>query len=261
MKSKKKTGASVILFLISLYLLLPLFFTLIYSMSSEWITVLPKGFTLNAYTSILGDVGFWQSIGRTLLISVLPIVVCTLIILFALYAVLLYCPRLERLMQILCTIPYAIQGIILPICVLSLYTDAPGILSNRIFLLTATYCIVVLPYLYQGIRNSMEGVNVRGLIEAAEMLGAGRFYAFIHVIIPNIAGGVTVSAMLAMAIVFGDFVVINTIAGSYYQTAQMYLYEIMKKSGQTTCAIIMILFLVTLLISASVFGRQKKEKN
>lgn len=94
------------------------------------------------------------------------------------------------------------------------------------------------------------------------MLGASKFYAFFKVVVPNIVSGVTVSAMLAMAIVFGDFVVINTVAGNYFPTAQMYLYDVMKKSGQKTCAIIIILFLVTLLISAGVFlrGRDRKER-
>ena len=41
--------------------------------------------------------------------------------------------------------------------------------------------------------------------------------------------GVTISAMLAMAIVFGDFVIINTLAGGQFMTAQMYLYDVMKK--------------------------------
>lgn len=89
------------------------------------------------------------------------------------------------------------------------------------------------------------------------MLGAGRFYAFFHIVVPNIISGVMVSAMLAMAIVFGDFVVINTMAGNYFPTAHEYLYDVMKKSSQRTCAIIIVLFCVTLLISGFVFLRGK----
>lgn len=63
---------------------------------------------------------------------------------------------------------------------------------NRIFMLTSTYCIVVLPYVYQGIRNNLNGMNASRLIEAAQMLGAGRFYAFFHIVVPNIISGVMV---------------------------------------------------------------------
>lgn len=259
--NKRKTGSGIILFVICIYLLIPLLFTFLYSMFSEWMDVMPKGFTLRAYTEIFTDSVFWLSVGRTIIISVLPIVLCTLAVLLAMYVVVVYCPRLDKYMKILCTMPYAIQGVILPISVLSLYADAPEPFGNRIFMLTSTYCIVVLPYVYQGIRNNLNGINALRLIEAAQMLGAGRFYSFFHVVAPNIMGGVMVSAMLAMAIVFGDFVVINTMAGNYFPTAQMYLYNVMKKSSQQTCAVIIVLFCVTILISGFVFlrggGRKK----
>lgn len=125
-------------------------------------------------------------------------------------------------------------------------------------MLTSTYCIVVLPYVYQGIRNNLNGMNASRLIEAAQMLGAGRFYAFFHIVVPNIISGVMVCGHAGDGlIVFGDFVVINTMAGNYFPTAQMYLYDVMKKSSQRTCAIIIVLFCVTLLISGFVFLRGK----
>ena len=237
---KSKTGSGVILGVIGIYLMIPLLFTFIYSMFSEWMDVMPTGFTLRAYAEIFSDGAFWMSIGRTIVISILPIILCTLAVLLAMYVVVVYCPWLDKYMKILCTMPYAIQGVILPISVLALYADAPEPFSNRIFMLTSTYCIVVLPYVYQGIRNNLNGMNASRLIEAAQMLGAGRFYAFFHIVVPNIISGVMVSAMLAMAIVFGDFVVINTMAGNYFPTAQMYLYDVMKKSSQRTCAIIIV---------------------
>lgn len=255
MRGKKTLSSGLILAAIGIYLFIPLFFTFLYSLFSEWMDMMPRGFTLRAYTEIFSDGAFWLSIGRTLLISILPIVICTASVLLAMYVVVVYCPGLDRPMKILCTIPYAIQGVILPISVLALYADAPEPFSNRLFMLTSTYCIVVLPYIYQGIRNSLNGVKTICLLEAAQMLGAGRFYAFFHIVVPNVMNGIMVSAMLAMAIVFGDFVIINTMAGNYFPTAQMYLYDVMKKSSQRTCAIIIVLFCVTLLISGFVFLR------
>lgn len=256
---KNKTGSVVILIVLGIYLLIPLLFTFLYSVFSEWMDVMPTGFTLRAYVEIFSDGAFWCSIGRTVLISVLPIFLCTAAVLLAMYVVVVHCPWLDKYMKLLCTMPYAIQGVILPISVLALYADAPEPFGNRIFMLTSTYCIVVLPYVYQGIRNNLNGMNASSLIEAAQMLGAGSFYAFFHIIVPNIMSGIMVSAMLAMAIIFGDFVIINTMAGNYFPTAQMYLYDVMKKSSQRTSAIIIVLFCVTLFISGFVFLRKKEE--
>lgn len=255
---KSRSFSGIILPAIGIYLLIPLLFTFLYSVSGEWMDVLPSGFTLRAYVELFSDSTFWLSIGRTIIISVLPIIICTLAVLLATYVVVVHCPELDKYMKIICTMPYAIQGVILPISVLTLYANAPEPFSNRVFMLTSTYCIVVLPYIYQGIRNNLNGMNVMRLIEAAQMVGAGKFYAFFCIVVPNIINGIVVSAMLAMAIVFGDFVVINTLAGNYFPTAQMYLYDIMKQSSQKTCAAIIVLFCVTLLISAFVFMRKKE---
>lgn len=259
METNKKSSKLAIVVIIA-YLLIPLVMTLIYSLFEEWIDVLPKNFTLNAYIEIFSDARFWVSVGRSILISIIPIILCAVIVLLAMYVTYIYKPEWDKYVQILCTIPYAVQGVILPICVLSLYTSVPKPFNNRIFLLISTYMIVILPYIYQGIRNNLQGIGAKKLIEAAQMLGASKFYAFFRVIVPNIMNGVTVSIMLAMSIIFGDFVIVNTLAGGHFQTSQMYLYDVMKKSGQRTCAVIIILFLVTLLISACAFFIQRKKE-
>lgn len=259
MKRKRNYGFFILL-IVGIYLLLPLLITFIYSLFRGWMEILPSGFTLKAYGEIFSDSSFWLSVGRTILISILPIVLCTAAVLLAMYVVIVYCPFLDRYMKLFCTAPYALQGVILPISVLALYANAPGFFSNRIFMLTSTYCIVVLPYVYQGIRNNLNGINALRLIEAAQMLGAGTCYAFFRIVVPNIVNGVVISAMLAMAIVFGDFVVINTLAGSYFPTAQMYLYQVMKQSSQKASAVIVVLFCITLLISAFVFFRGRDSR-
>ena len=257
---KKHKSGLVIVVILSIYLLLPLLMTLLYSVFSKWTGILPEGFTLQYYVELFSDKSFGISVMRTVLISVLPILLTALIILLTMYVVILYLPGLEKYIRILCTIPYAIQGVILAVSVLALYSNAPGILSNRTLLLTGTYCVAILPYMYQGIQSSLLSVNAPRLIEAAQMLGAGRLYAFFRVVVPNILTGVVISAMLSASIIFGDFVIANTLGGNYFETAQIYLYQTLFESGQRTSAVIMVLFLVTLIISLIAFSLKKKER-
>lgn len=237
---------------IGLYLVVPIIFTFIYSLFRQWSDILPGGFTLEAYTRLFSDSGFWITVWHSLVLSVIPTAVCALVIILAMYYVTVYDPGFAKILQILCTIPYAIQGVIIAIAVLSVYSDAPGFFSNRIFIICGTYCVCILPYMYQGIKNSLDGINARMLIDAAEMLGAGRFYAYCRVIIPNIIQGITVASLLSLAILFGDFVMINIIAGNYYTTAQIYLFRVMHESGTASCAITVILFCITFLLTAVV---------
>jgi putative spermidine/putrescine transport system permease protein len=255
---KKSLSNRVVMALISIYLVLPIVFTFLYSIFTEWNDVFPKGLTFKYYAQVLSSPNFLLALVRTIIMAVLPIILCTVVILLAMYVVVVYLPKLDSLLQILCTIPYALQGVIIAISVLSLYADAPDPLSNRLFMLTGTYCILILPYMYQGIRNSLHAVNARGLMEAAQILGAGRLYSFFAVIVPNILSGVTISALLSAAIIFGDFVIVNIIGGNYYMTTQIFLYKSMFKSGQLTSAISIVLFMVTLLLSAVVWRMQSK---
>ncbi|PKM49904.1 MAG: spermidine/putrescine ABC transporter [Firmicutes bacterium HGW-Firmicutes-7] len=257
----KNKSSMFVIIAITIYLIMPIVFTFFYSIFAEWNEVLPKGLTFRYYIQILTDLHFMESIGRTLFISILPIVLCTIVILLAMYVVIVFAPQYDKYIQVLSTIPYALQGVIIAISVLSLYADAPAPFSNRMVMLTGTYCILILPYMYQGIKNSLNTVNAPRLIEAAQMLGASRIYAFFAVIVPNILSGITVSALLSAAIIFGDFVIVNIIGGNYFETSQVYLYKAMFKSGQLTSAIGVVLFVITLLLSAGVYFIKNKKLN
>ena len=47
-----------------------------------------------------------------------------------------------------------------------------------IFAVLGVYVISILPYMYQGTRNSLRNVNARQLLDAAELLGASKMQAF-----------------------------------------------------------------------------------
>ena len=255
--NKHKTEG-ITIFIICLYLVIPIVFTFLYSIVMEWNEVMPKGLTFRYYIQIFSDMEFIISILRSIIISVVPIVICTAVILPAMYVVVVHIPALERCIQILCTIPYAIQGIILAVSVLALYADAPFPFSDHIIMLIAAYCIFILPYIYQGIKNSLNAINANRLIEAAQMLGASKLYAYFFLIIPNILSGITVAAMLSASIIFGDFIVVNIIGGNYFVTSQMYLYRALYNSGQLASAISVVLFSIILILSLAALYLKKR---
>lgn len=257
MKKKNILNTFIIIF-ISIYLLFPLVLTFIYSTFNEWTGILPTGFTFQYYIDIFQDSLFIASLLRSLFIAFISVFICTIVMILVLYVTTLYLPKLERIVETLCTIPYAIQGIIIAVGVLSLYSGMDGLLGNRLVLLIGTYCIVVLPYIYRGLKNSLNSVSVHTLIEAAVMLGCSQTKAFFKVVLPNIKSGIVVSMMISIAMIFADFAIVNIIGGSYFQTASMYLYKAMSKSGQITSAIIVVLFLTTLAISFVVSKLEKK---
>jgi len=250
----------VFLVLVGIYLLLPFGMTLIYSLFVEWTDVLPHGFTLRNYADLFSDAEFWACIGRTLVLCAVSVMLTIFILLLAMYVVIIVDRRLAKFMQLVCMIPYALQGVILSIGIISIYSGTGTILSNRMLMLFGAYTILVLPYIYQGIRNSINAIDVNTLLQAAEMLGCGKFRAYVQVVIPNIFSGILISALLAESIVFGDFVLANNIAGNNYQNIQVFLNRRMFRSSGLASAIVVIIFAVVFIITGLVLKLQGKER-
>lgn len=248
------------LILCAAYLILPLGVTLIYSLSSSWVAIAPSGFTLQYYIDKCTDSAFFMGVLRGIIASAIPVIVTNICILLALFAIIVYYPKLEKYMQMICIIPTTINGIILATSVLSAYAGGNTVFSNRIVMLLCTYCIFCFPLTYQGIRNSLYAVSTKRLLEAASMLGASEFYGFMRIIVPTVLPGLMNTALICFAGLFGDFAIIKIIASSQFETAQTFLYKNRSADIQAFSAGVVILLLFTLLINIAVHKTASKEK-
>lgn len=257
---RKKTFPYVVLTLTSLFLLIPFIATFIYSFTIGWTKLLPSGWTLKYWGQAFTEPDLWPAILRGVMISIPPIIICNLVVILALYTSVVYYPKLEKYIQAICMVPNSLKGVIIAIPILALYAGTPTIFSNRMVMLVCIYSISILPFVYQGIRNNLHGINVTQLLEAAEILGAGKLYAFGRIVLPSMLSGILVSSLLALSTVFGDFAIIKIIAGNKYQTIQMLLYNSRLIVLQYQCVIVIIMFTATLIISQTVFTFQNKKK-
>ncbi len=257
---RKKTFPYVVLTLTCIFLLIPFAATLIYSFTVGWTKLLPSGWTLKYWRQAFTEPDLWPAIFRGVLISIPPIIICNVVVILALYTAVVYYPKLEKYIQAICMVPNSLKGVTIAIPVLALYAGTPTIFSNRMVMLVCIYSISILPFVYQGIRNNLHGINVTQLLEAAEILGAGKLYAFGRIILPSMLSGILVSSLLALSTVFGDFAIIKIIAGNKYQTIQMLLYNSRLIVLQYQCVIVIIMFTATLIISQTVFTFQNKKK-
>lgn len=257
---RRKTFPYVVLTLTCIFLLTPFAATLIYSFTVGWTKLLPSGWTLKYWAQAFTEPDLWPAILRGVLISIPPIIICNVVVILALYTSVVYYPKLEKYIQAICMVPNSLKGVIIAIPILALYAGTPTIFSNRMVMLVCIYSISILPFVYQGIRNNLHGINVTQLLEAAEILGAGKLYAFGRIILPSMLSGILVSSLLALSTVFGDFAIIKIIAGNKYQTIQMLLYNSRLIVLQYQCVIVIIMFTATLIISQTVFKFQNMKK-
>lgn len=259
---KRKKGNSFLtiatIIVMIVWLLFPLVVTVIYSLFDNWTGIIPHGITLQNYIKLFTNSSFIKILYQTLIVSIVPIVITVIVMLLVMFTVTVYFPKLAGYVHIICMIPYAVQGIILSVSVLHLYSSAKGILGMRMVMLFGAYCIMVLPYIYNGIKNSMEAVDTITLIEAAEMLGVGKLRAFFEIVVPNMMGGIFISALLAVALLFGDYVVMRNLSSSTFSNAQVYLYQAMKRSSSEAAAVFVIIMALIFSVSIIVHSLEKK---
>lgn len=153
----------VILILIGVYLALPILATALYAFSTEWNkTILPEGLTLEWIKTLFQDARFIEAFGRSVLLSGSAVFISILFIVPAIFVIVLYFPSLEKWFQASVVMVYAFPGVILAVGLIRFYsgTSLPMILA-----VLGVYVISVLPYMYQGTRNSLRNVQGRQLMD------------------------------------------------------------------------------------------------
>ncbi|MBY6035056.1 ABC transporter permease [Fictibacillus nanhaiensis] len=244
---ENKRVHQIIVTITLLYLFIPLAATFLYSLSTTWNkTILPEGLTLKWFSELFQDPRFIDALMRTIQLTVGTMVVSILIMVPAIFAITVYAPRFEKWLQTIVLFPYAMPGVVAAVGLLSIYSKS-GL--SMVLVLGGSYFVLILPFMYQGVRNSLRTVNAKTLVEAAELLGASRSTAFWKVIVPNITPGIIVSSLLSFSVLFGEFVLANILVGGNFETIQIYLYRRLRESGHLSSAIVVSYFLLLLVLS------------
>ncbi|MBY7995671.1 ABC transporter permease [Vibrio fluvialis] len=225
-------------------MLVPIIATLVYSLSSRWgATILPDGFTLDWYLKLLSDARFIEAFGRSLLVCVAALALSTLLILPAIFVVFYYFPKLDRVMNLLILLPFAVPPVVSSVGLLQLYADSDVPIVGTPWILIGTYFTIALPFMYRALANSFSAINLRDLMDAAHLLGASTPQAFLQIVLPNVRKGLMASLFLSFSFLLGEFVFANILVGTRYETLQIYLYNMRQTSGHFTSALVMTYFL------------------
>lgn len=255
---KKRIFANLLLLFVVLYLLLPIAATALYAFASEWNrTILPEGLTLQWMKELLQDPAFMQAFGRSVLLAGAAVILALLLIVPAIFVIVLYFPQYERLIQMAVVMVYAFPGIILAVGLIRAYASLN---VPMIVVVLGTYVVSILPFIYQGTRNSLRNMHARQLLDAAELLGASKRQAFTKIIIPAVYPGLFAGALLSFSVLFGEFVLINLVVGARFETVQIYLMSKLSTSGHLASAIVFLYLLLMGIFTLVIAALTKRSK-
>lgn len=255
MKKIVKNGSIVLMLL---YLFIPLIATLLYAVSEDWSsTLLPKGMTLAWFADLLSNGVFLKALGRTCLISLLSVLIAAALIVPGTFAVYVYYPKLEKVAEAMVIACYAFPGVILAFALMNTYSSW-GI--PMLSVVVGSYILSTYPLIRQGTLNSLRAIGASTLMESAEILGASPFRAFTRIILPNIWSGVFSACLFSFSTLFGEFVIINLIVGSKYETVQIFLRKSLAVNGHMSSAIVILYFIVICIITWGAIAFTGKQK-
>ncbi|MFJ7696587.1 ABC transporter permease [Lysinibacillus fusiformis] len=255
----KKRGLADLFFLLLVgYLILPVLATMLYAFASKWNkTILPEGFTLKWFFTLFQDSDFIQAFGRSVLLTGGAVSIALLVIVPAIFVIVLYFPTYEKWIQMAVVMVYSFPGIILAVGLIRVYSQI-GI--PMIFVVLGAYVVGILPYIYQGTRNSLRNIDARQLLDAAQLLGASKRQAFTKILLPTVYPGLFAGALLSFSVLFGEFVLINLVVGSRFETVQIYLMKKLSTSGHIASAVVFIYIVLMGLLTFVIAIVTKRSK-
>ncbi|WHY67366.1 ABC transporter permease subunit [Neobacillus sp. SuZ13] len=252
----------VVVGLLVIYLLIPLAGSFLFSIAGKWDhTILPESFTMKWYIELFQDERFYSALQHTLFLIVVTVGLSVVIMLPTIFIITVYFSKWEGWLQAAAMLPYGIPPIVGAVGLIRVYSNGPLQITGTPWILVGAYFITILPFMYQGIRNSLRTVNAVQLVDAAELLGATKFQALRTVVFPNIISGILVSTLLSVALLFSEFAFANLLVGGRFETIQIYLADKLNSSGHLTSAIVITYYSIILLLTGTVLKLTfKKEK-
>lgn len=229
---------------------LPIAATVLYAFASSWgATILPDGLTLKWFARLLSDARFLEAMGRSFFICLCTLAFSTLLVLPMVFAIFYYFPKLKDWMEIIIILPFAVPPVVSSVGLLQLYAGDPFPLVGTPWILIGTYFTITVPFMYRALANGLDGINLKDLIDAAHLLGANTFTAFIRCILPNLNRALLASLFISFSFLMGEFVFANILVGTRYETLQIYLYTKRMTSGHLNAGIVATYFFLTLILT------------
>ena len=240
-----KIAGKIYIAIVMLFLYAPIMVLIALSFNSSRSRVLWEGFTLKWYRTLLASSYIMDALKTTIELAVASAFIATVIGLLA--AVGIYAMRIKgrKTMMFFTNIPLLNADIVTGIALMLWFVRFIPLGFSSVLIAHITFNI---PYVILCILPKLETADIRQF-EAARDLGATSTYAFIKIIIPELAGGILAGFFMAMTMSMDDFVITYFTKGPGVNTLSTLIYgEIRKGIKPEMYALSTLLFLMVLII-------------
>lgn len=247
MRSNRIFQNLLLIFLV-LFVVVPLAMPIVFSFSTFWQDILPKGFTLQWYYEFFHKASTKSALIITLIVAASAVCLNILIAVPAAYAINRIGGKAGKILTSVTNIlPLVFPPVVVGIALLQTFSRPPFDLSGSVFMVIVAHSLLGFPYMIRNTFASFRTIDERTLSEAAASLGAGLWKRLWYVIIPNVTPGILSGALLVFAISVGEFEVTSMVAGFTAQTLPLQLFQQLRNDMRIASAISAFLIYVSLL--------------
>lgn len=216
---------------IALYIAIPMIAVVLYSVSTRWTSyILPDGYTLRHWSDALTEERLRNVVWRTTWMAVLVLALDIIVVVPAVYWQRVRNPRIRIICELSAAIPFVLPFIVIAFGILKLAGRyAPELLGTPWIVLFG-HAAIAFPFLYWAVDGAMAAANIARLNEASQTCGATPLQTLRHVVFPNIGAGLATGGMLVFATSFGEFALVQILAGSRFENISLYSLNLLTET-------------------------------
>lgn len=156
---------------------------------------------------------------NSMILSVVTVLIVLLLLTPTMILIALRLPWMRRPFEFVCLLPISIPAIVVVVGLAPIYQFIGKNFGTGVWSLAFAYGVTVLPFAYRALQANLDAIDVTTLSEAARSLGASWRVVIGRVIVPNIRQGLLASALITIAVVFGEYTIASLLNRQNLQTA------------------------------------------
>lgn len=239
-----------------LYLAIPIVAALLYSFSGRWTShLLPDFYTLGHWRDAFGDERLLMSIWRSVWMGVAVLLLDLAIVVPAVYWQRVRNPGIRKFTELSAAIPFVLPFVVIAFGILRVSGAIAPTLLGTPWIIWLGHAAIAFPFLYWAVDGSMAAANIVRLNEAAQVCGASPAQTLRYVVVPNIGAGLAAGGMLVFATSFGEFALVQILAGARFENVSLYSLDLLAQTTsevEKLAVLTIVTFIVLFVISASV---------
>ena len=271
---KHRIPSRLFTLLVYVFLYAPIVLLIVFSFNAQRSNRVWGGFSLEWYGELFRNSRLLGALQTTVILSVLAAVIATILGTAAAIGFYSMRRRSRNICLSVNNIPLTNADIITGVSMMLLFVFAIGLFNNSFLsellgirwrtgfgTLLIAHITFNAPYVILSVMPRLRGLDPN-MYEAAQDLGADRFYAFRKVILPEIMPGVLNGLIIAFTMSIDDFVISYFTKGSGVTTLAVEIYTAVKKPVTPEInALSTLMFLVVFALLLTVNIRQVRQEN